>query len=174
MSMFSTIWRSSTPRRVDMRFLGTYREQAGMDPGVERLDPPVEDLGEAGEVLYGPRFDALVGKLARGATGGDDFDPEVGQPASEIHQAALVGHAQEGAADAYVAGRRQLGAARLNRHRLSAPREDSRDRGAPGPRRSGAPHEVAAGVRRHAHALRYRRWRQDTKAPAPPVGRLRR
>ena len=80
------------------------REQAGVELRVQRLDAAVHDLREAGEVLDRAHLEAGVGELAGGAAGRDELDPEVGEAAREVDDAALVGDRQQRAADAHLAG----------------------------------------------------------------------
>jgi hypothetical protein len=76
-----------------------HREQPGVELGMQRLDPAVHDLREPGEVLDPADLEPRRLELARGAAGRDHLDAEVGQPAGELDEPALVRHRQEGAAD---------------------------------------------------------------------------
>ena len=51
-------------------------EQPGVHRGVQRLDPAVEALGEAGELLDGRDGHSRVGDPLRGGPGGHDLDAE--------------------------------------------------------------------------------------------------
>ena len=56
-------------------------------------------------------------ELPRGAAGRDDLDAELGEPAREVHEPALVGHRQQRAPDPHLARRDRLRAAlSLARH----------------------------------------------------------
>ena len=71
------------------------REDAAVDPRVERLDPPVEHLGEAGhrgDVRHGQ---TCVAEGARRAAGRDELETGVDEAPAEIGEAGLVGHGQE-------------------------------------------------------------------------------
>ena len=73
-------------------------EDAGVHPRVQRLDPALEALGEAGEVL-----DLRHGQAERldeggRAPGGDERDPGVVQAADEVLEAGLVVDGDEGPA----------------------------------------------------------------------------
>jgi hypothetical protein len=66
---------------------------------MQRLDAPVHDLREAGEIVDGPDGDAGALELLRGAARGDDLDAQLGEAAREVDDPALVGDGQQGAAD---------------------------------------------------------------------------
>ena len=70
-------------------------EDAGVDGGVERLDPAVEHLGEPGDVADGAGLDAVLGEMAAGAVGGDQVHAGVAQAAGEVDQPGLVVGAQQ-------------------------------------------------------------------------------
>jgi hypothetical protein len=65
-------------------------EQAGMDPGVQRLDPPVQALRERGDLLDPGHRHAGVGDPLRGRPGGDDLHAGRVQAGGQIQQAGLV------------------------------------------------------------------------------------
>jgi hypothetical protein len=50
------------------------REDARVDPGVQRLDAPVQDLGEAGGLRDAGRLDPGLLQLGRGPAGGEDLE----------------------------------------------------------------------------------------------------
>ncbi len=68
-----------------------------MDGGMECLDPPVEDLGEAGDVGDTVHRDAGLLQCALGASGAEDLHGQPGQAPGEVDQARLVGNAQNSA-----------------------------------------------------------------------------
>ena len=74
-------------------------EDAGVHPRVQRLDPAVEALGEAGEVLDLGHRQAEAGDQRGRAAGGDELDARVVQAADELLEAGLVVDRDEGAAD---------------------------------------------------------------------------
>ena len=83
--------------RGAVRGIGSAMEDPAVNFGVQRLDPAVQHLGEAGD--FGNVFDRNAGiaqQLGR-AAGGDEFDAHMGELAGEIRQAGLVGHAENGA-----------------------------------------------------------------------------
>ena len=81
-------------------------QQPGVELGVQRLDAAVHDLREAGEVLdrRGPRARPPASSRG-GAAGGHELDAELGEPAGEVDDPALVGDRQQRAPDADGAGR---------------------------------------------------------------------
>ena len=74
-------------------------EDAGVHHRVQRLDPAVEALGEAGELLDLGHRDARVGDPGGGRAGGDDRDPGLVQAAGELLEAGLVVDGDQGPAD---------------------------------------------------------------------------
>jgi len=129
MSIISTTSASSAPggalERVEvhaheidpldllrLRGLGVLRivahpQQPGVELGMERLDPPVHDLGEAGEVGDRARGDLRLGQHLGGASGGDDLDPELGEPTGEVDDAGLVRDGYQRATNGDLAGLRR-------------------------------------------------------------------
>src|SRR5699024_6759998 len=73
-------------------------EDAGVDPRVQGLDPALEALGEAGDLVHGCDRDAGGGDPLGGRAGGDDRDPRVGQSPREVLEARLVVDADQRAA----------------------------------------------------------------------------
>ena len=67
-----------------------------MNSGMERLDAPVEDLGEAGEVRNGTGGDAGLGEVLEGAAGRDDVEAECDETAGEVGGAGLIVGGDEG------------------------------------------------------------------------------
>ena len=113
------------PLRLERRHvLGVVapREQRGVQPRVQRLHPPVEDLRRAGELGDVGDLDPGLAQRRRGAAGGEDLDPELAQPAGEVGDPGLVGDRDQRPADAdgMPAGRRAalLGDRRLDAHRV--------------------------------------------------------
>ncbi len=90
-------------------------EQPGEDRGMQGLDPPVQDLGEARVVLDRAGVDAVLGQLGGRTAGGDDLDAQLCKRACEIDHPALVEHGEQGPLDPQVP-RHRLG---LDRARLS-------------------------------------------------------
>ena len=74
-------------------------EQPGVELGVQRLDPAVHDLREAGEVVDAAHRDAAALERLRGAAGRDHLDAELGESGREVDDAALVGDRQQRAPD---------------------------------------------------------------------------
>ena len=74
-------------------------EDAGVHARVQRLDPAVEALGEAGELLDLGHRDAGGGDLAGGRAGGDELDARGVQAAGELLEPGLVVDADQRAAD---------------------------------------------------------------------------
>ena len=74
-------------------------ENAGEDVGVERLDPAVEHLGEAGDGRHVDDDNALTCQSRGGATGAGDANPRDLEGGGEPVEARLVEHADEHAAD---------------------------------------------------------------------------
>ena len=65
-------------------------EQAAMDARMQRLDPPVHDLGKAGVVTDFPYRDAFLRKQLGCATGGKEFYVARLQSAGNVDYASLV------------------------------------------------------------------------------------
>src|SRR5712672_1166646 len=65
--------------------------------GMQRLHAAIEHFWKAGKV--GDVFDCNAGIAQQlgGASGGNQFDAKVGEPAREIDEAGLVGNAENGA-----------------------------------------------------------------------------
>jgi hypothetical protein len=80
------------------------RQQAGVEPRVQRLHAPAHDLGEAGELLDPADVETGVAQGRRGPAGGDQLDAELAQTAREVDDAGLVRHRQQCAPDAHLAG----------------------------------------------------------------------
>ena len=74
-------------------------EDAGVHLRVQRLDPAVEALGEAGEGVDRGDVDAGLAQPGRGRAGADDLDPGGGERPAELLEPGLVVDAHEGALD---------------------------------------------------------------------------
>ena len=83
---------------VEVVGLAAVGEDAGVDGRVEGLDPPLEALGEAGDLLHRGDGQARGGDGGGGGAGGDDLDAGVGQGPGERDEAGLVVDGYEGAA----------------------------------------------------------------------------
>ena len=80
-------------------------EDAGVHPRVQRLDPAVEALGEAGEVLDLGDRQAEARDQRRRAAGGDQLDAGVVQAADEVLEPGLVVDGDQGPLDRDAVGR---------------------------------------------------------------------
>ena len=101
--------------------LAAVGEDARVHRRVQRLHPPVEALGEAGDLLDRRDRDAGVGDPARGRPGAHQLHAGRGEPGGELLDAGLVVDAQQGAADRRPVGHRGLSLGRCGddlRHRL--------------------------------------------------------
>ena len=67
-----------------------------MDVRVERLDPAVQHLGEAGEVRDLPHGEPGVGQGQVGAAGADQLRAHGLESPGELHDARLIRHADQG------------------------------------------------------------------------------
>ena len=74
-------------------------EDAGVDARVQGLDPSVEALGEAGQVLDLGHGQPQAGDGGGGPTGRDELDAGLGQATDEVLEAGLVVDGDEGTAD---------------------------------------------------------------------------
>ena len=75
-------------------------EDAAVDLGMERLQPAVHHLGEAGVLGDVADGDALALQVLAGAAGAEDFHAGGGQAAGEVGQAELVADADQRTLDA--------------------------------------------------------------------------
>ena len=89
---------------LDVRGIVAHGEEAGVELRVERLDPAVHNLREAGEVRHRPQRHTALGERTRGATSRDDLDPQLAQPAGKLHDPRLVGDGEDRARDTYLTG----------------------------------------------------------------------
>ena len=69
-------------------------QDAAVDGRMQGLDPPVQDLGETGDLFHRAHGQACLAQHVGRAAGGDELHAPIGQPAGEFHQAGLVGNAQ--------------------------------------------------------------------------------
>ena len=65
-------------------------QQGCVDQRVQGLDPPIEDLGEAGNLLHLQHRDVGGPQGGSRSAGGDDLPSELHQPLGEGHHPALV------------------------------------------------------------------------------------
>ncbi len=70
-------------------------EDAAVHRRMERLDPTVQHLGEAGDVGDVDHREPDRGDRFRGATGRDELDPPGHQPAGELGEPGFVRHTQD-------------------------------------------------------------------------------
>ena len=84
---------------VEVVLLGPVGEDPGVDLRVQRLDPAVEALREAGDVLDPGHRHAAVGDALGGRPGRDDLDALLVQTGGEPLDPGLVEHAHERTAD---------------------------------------------------------------------------
>ncbi len=85
----------------------TASQDATVHGGVQRLHPPIQHLGKAGDLFHGDDRNAGLLERVRRATGGHDLPAELDQPARKGNGTTLVTDGNEGAW-----------------HRLSAPGPD--------------------------------------------------
>ncbi len=89
---------------ADVLRVRAHREQAGVDPRVERLDAAVEDLREAGVVLDRARRRCPSPASSRAVPPVETIStPSSARPRAKSDQPALVGHGQQRAAHAHLA-----------------------------------------------------------------------
>ena len=65
-------------------------EQGAVDGRVQRLQPAIEQLGEAGDLVHGDDVDSGGTKRGRRAAGGDDLPPELSETLGKGDDPALV------------------------------------------------------------------------------------
>src|SRR5207244_5576275 len=85
-----------TGQLIEVLGLVAAGEQPRVNSGMERLDAPVEDLGEAGEVGDGAGGYAGLGEVLKGTAGRDDLEAESDKPAGKIGGAGLIVGGDEG------------------------------------------------------------------------------
>ncbi len=95
-------------RRAQVRILVAPRQQARVQPRVQRLHAPIHHLREAREVLDRAHLDAGAGQLARGAAGRHELHAQISQPLRERDDPQLVGDRQQRPRDAHLARLRAL------------------------------------------------------------------
>ena len=74
-------------------------QNAAVHFGMQRLDPPVEHLGKAGELGNVLHADPGIAQQLRRAAGRNQFHAQAGKFAGKFHQPCLVGHAEDGTLD---------------------------------------------------------------------------
>ena len=67
-------------------------KQSTVDFRVQRLDPPVKQLGKARVITHIPYFDPVVRQMFGRATGGENLHPPRFQSPSKVEKAGLVGN----------------------------------------------------------------------------------
>jgi hypothetical protein len=83
---------------------GLVRQHAPEDPGVERLDPPPEDLRKAGRLFDGGDLDAGLFQVLGRAAGRNDLHTGRGELPRELRDAGLVVDGHEGPPDSRDGG----------------------------------------------------------------------
>ena len=78
-----------------VRLLGAIGEDRAVDPGMQRLDAAVEDLGRAGDRGDRRHRDAALLEVAQRAAGREDLEAQLDQAARERVDAGLVRHRDE-------------------------------------------------------------------------------
>ena len=84
----------------------THAQQSAVDHRVQRLDPPVHHLGEAGQIGHVLHRQAGLFDRRAGAAGRDQFDAEPAQGPGRLDQAGLVGQGDQGPLRGHAIGRR--------------------------------------------------------------------
>src|SRR5215210_9430958 len=79
----------TTPVSVVLTGIG---EDAAVDLGVQRLDPPAEYLGRARHLGDGDDLDSGLRERPRCPPGRYDLEPHPGEPPREVLDPALVGY----------------------------------------------------------------------------------
>ena len=82
--------------RVEILRVIAPRQDAPMNGGVQGLHPALQHLGKARNVRHVGHGQAGVGERARGAAGRNQLEPARREAAGDIHDAGLIGNAQEG------------------------------------------------------------------------------
>src|SRR5207253_5601818 len=90
------------------------REDAGVDPGVERLHAACEHLRSRRHLLHARDGDAVLLQLRRGASGGDDLPAEVDEPAGERLDVRLVVDRDQRARHSAIISRTTVGRSRCS------------------------------------------------------------
>ena len=72
------------------------REDAAVHFRVERFYPPIHHLREAGDLGNVPDGNFIVPQQRRRAAGGNDFDIQLRQGSGKLHDALLIGNADQG------------------------------------------------------------------------------
>ncbi len=74
-------------------------ENGGVDPRVQGLHAPAEELWDLGQVLDSSGFEPVLLEVVGGAAAGDELDSELVEPVCEVDEAFLVECGQQGALD---------------------------------------------------------------------------
>ena len=82
------------PHRLGVRGVVAHREQAAVHRRMQRLDPAVHHLREAGQLGHVDDGEPRIRQRLARAAGRDDFDAVTDQLAGEFGDAGLVGHAR--------------------------------------------------------------------------------
>jgi hypothetical protein len=90
------------------------REDRGVDPGVQSLHAPAEELRDLGQVLDPRHVEAVLGQVVGRPAAGDDVDAELGEAAGELGQASLVEGGDESAFDQEISSRTAFGNSRCS------------------------------------------------------------
>jgi hypothetical protein len=72
-------------------------EDAGVNAGMQRLDPAAEQLRHLGQLLHARNVQAHLLERRGGAAARDEIPAQVGESSGELDEARLVVHGQEGA-----------------------------------------------------------------------------
>ena len=85
--------------RRDMFVIVTQRQQPTVHDGVQRLDPPVHHLGEAGDLGHILDLQTCVAQRLGGAAGAQQFDPMRRERLPQLDQTGLVRYGKKRAGD---------------------------------------------------------------------------
>jgi hypothetical protein len=80
-----------------------------VDPRMQGLDPPAEQLRDLGQILDPGNLEAVLGEMVSGPTARDDLDPELGEALRKLDEARLVECGQKGPLDQEISSRIALG-----------------------------------------------------------------
>ena len=90
------------------------REDRGVDPGVQSLHAPAEELRDLGQVLDPRHVEAVLGQVVGSPAAGDDVDAEPGEATGELGQPGLVEGRDERPFDQEISSRTALGSSRCS------------------------------------------------------------
>ena len=74
-------------------------QDGGVNPWVQGLHAPAEELGDLGQGLDPRGLDPVLLEVVGGAAAGDELDAEVGEPLRELGEAFLFERGEQGALD---------------------------------------------------------------------------